>query len=457
MEQLLRRAKTCAHAITEHDDLLVISHIDADGLTSAGIICKALDRLNIGYTVKIVKKLDPETMKSASNAEAVIFTDLGSGALALMDELGSDCIIADHHQPMGTSKTAFHLNPHLFGIDGATHLSGAGTTYLVARALGDNVDLADLAIVGAVGDLQHLKERRLVGVNRLILEEGVRKGILKTETDLLMFGKQTRPLHKLLEYSSTPYIPGITSNSDNSVQLLMNLGIALKDGEQWRRWIDLDVDERRKIVSELMQRCISCRMHPEKVQSLVGEVYTLLREDEGTVLRDASEFSTLLNATARYGFETIGVAVCMGDRKNNYKKACDLLTMHRQNLLNGIDYVKEVGITPLRNLQYFHAGNNILETIVGIVAGMSMNLEGTNRKLPIVAFANSNEEIKVSARGTQELVDRKLNLARAINQAAESVGGVGGGHDIAAGATIPTGTEEKFLAQLDEIIGQQIQ
>lgn len=198
-------------------------------------------------------------------------------------------------------------------------------------------------------------------------------------------------------------------------------------------------------------------MHPKKVQSLVGEVYTLLREDEGTVLRDASEFSTLLNATARYGFETIGVAVCMGDRNSNYKKACDLLTMHRQNLLNGIDYVKEVGITPLRNLQYFHAGNNILETIVGIVAGMSMNLEGANRRLPIVAFANSNEEIKVSARGTQELVDRKLNLASAINRAAESVGGVGGGHDIAAGATIPTGTEEEFLTQLDEIIGQQIQ
>jgi RecJ-like exonuclease len=146
----------------------------------------------------------------------------------------------------------------------------------------------------------------------------------------------------------------------------------------------------------------------------------------------------------------------MGDRGGNYKKACDLLAMHRQNLLDGINYVKEVGMTPLRNLQYFQAGNNILETIVGIVAGMSINLEGTNRKLPVVAFANSDEGIKVSARGTQELVDRRLNLASAINQAAKSVEGVGGGHDIAAGATIPFGTEEAFLIKLDEIIGQQM-
>lgn len=456
MEQLLRRAKACAHAIKEHDNLLVISHIDADGLASAGIIGKALDRLNIGYTTKIVKKIDVETIKSAADAEVVIFTDLGSGSLDLMDELGPDCIIADHHEPMGTSQTAFHLNPHLFGINGATQLSGSGTTYLIARALGDNVDLADLAIVGAVGDLQHLKERRLVGVNRLILDEGVKKNILKCETDLLLFGRQTRPLPKLLEYASTPYIPGITGNADNSVKFLMNLGIALKSEDQWRRWIDLDVSERRKIISELMQRCIASGMLPEQVQSLVGEVYLLLKEEEGTVLRDPSEFSTLLNATARYGFETIGVAVCMGDRGGNYKKACDLLAMHRQNLLDGINYVKEVGMTPLRNLQYFQAGDNILETIVGIVAGMSINLEGINRKLPVVAFANSDEGIKVSARGTQELVDRRLNLASAINQAAKSVEGVGGGHDVAAGATIPFGTEEAFLTKLDEIIGQQM-
>jgi RecJ-like exonuclease len=197
-------------------------------------------------------------------------------------------------------------------------------------------------------------------------------------------------------------------------------------------------------------------MPPEKIQNLVGEVYTLLKEERGTALRDASEYSTLLNATARYGFEKIGVAVCLGDRAGSYRKANELLLMHRENLVRGLNYVRQTGVTTLSNLQYFHAGNNILETIVGIVAGMCRSLDGVNRHLPIVGLANSDEGVKVSARGTQNLVQRRLNLARAMGEAAHSVGGVGGGHDIAAGATIPEGTESEFLKHLNRLIGQQV-
>jgi RecJ-like exonuclease len=113
-------------------------------------------------------------------------------------------------------------------------------------------------------------------------------------------------------------------------------------------------------------------------------------------------------------------------------------------------------MTTLSNLQYFHAGNNILETIVGIVAGMCRSLDGVNRHLPIVGLANSDEGVKVSARGTQNLVQRRLNLASAMGEAAHSVGGVGGGHDIAAGATIPEGSESEFLKQLNRLVGQQL-
>ncbi|MGZ4891894.1 MAG: DHH family phosphoesterase, partial [Halobacteriota archaeon] len=197
-------------------------------------------------------------------------------------------------------------------------------------------------------------------------------------------------------------------------------------------------------------------MPPERVQNLVGEVYTLLKEEPGTVLRDASEYATLLNATARYSFEKIGVDVCLGDRGGSYRKANELLLMHRENLVRGLNYVKQTGVTTLSNLQYFHAGDHILETIVGIVAGMCKNLEGVDRRLPIVGLANSDEGVKVSVRGTQSLVERHLNLARAMSEAACSVGGVGGGHDIAAGATIPEGTEAEFLKNLNKLVEQQL-
>lgn len=456
MEQLLKRARECAHAIEKQDEILIVSHVDADGLASAGIICGALDRIEKGYEVKIVKQLDPSVFLDISSAEAVIFTDLGSGSLDLIDDLGPLCVIADHHQPAGRSDTALHLNPHLFGFNGATDLSGSGATYLIAMALGENADLADLAVVGAVGDLQHVREGRLRGVNRLILDEAEKHAVVAAEKDLQAFGRQTRPIHKLLEYASNPYIPGITGNSDQILGFLTSLNIELKEGGKWKKWIDLSSIERRTIISALIQRCLAQGMPPEIIQNLVGEVYTLLKEERGTALRDASEYATLLNATARYGFEKIGVAVCMGDREGSYRKANELLLVHRENLARGLNYVKQSGVTTLSNLQYFHAGDNILETIVGIVAGMCKNLDGVNRHLTIVGLANSEEGVKVSARGTQTLVQRRLNLARAMSEAANSVGGVGGGHDIAAGATIPEGTETEFLKHLNQLVGLQL-
>ncbi len=456
MEQLLKRARECAHALEKQDEVLIVSHVDADGLASAGIICRALDRIEKGYEVKIVKKLDPSVFQDVSSAEAVIFTDLGSGSLDLIDDLGPLCVIADHHQPAGRSDTALHLNPHLFGFNGATDLSGSGATYLIARALGENADLSDLAVVGAVGDLQHVREGRLRGVNRLILEEAEKYATVAVEKDLQAFGRQTRPIHKLLEYASNPYIPGITGNSDQILRFLTSLNIELQEEGKWKKWIDLSSVERRTIISALIQRCLAQGMPPEIIQNLVGEVYTLLKEECGTTLRDASEYATLLNATARYGFEKIGIAVCMGDRDGSYRKANELLLMHRENLVRGLNYVRQSGVKTLSNLQYFHAGDNILETIVGIVAGMCKNLDGVNRHLPIVGLANADEGVKVSARGTQTLVQRGLNLARAMSEAANSVGGVGGGHDIAAGATIPEGTETEFLKQLNQLVGLQI-
>jgi RecJ-like exonuclease len=188
---------------------------------------------------------------------------------------------------------------------------------------------------------------------------------------------------------------------------------------------------------------------------LIGEVYVLLKEREGTEMRDASEFSTLLNATARYDHAEIGLSVCMGNREKAYEFARKLLAEHRQNLVNGLMYVKEKGVIQLENIQYFDVGSEIKETIVGIIAGMSSILV-ENRNLPIIAFAKADEGVKVSGRATQDLLRRGVNLAEAMSVVSAEVGGVGGGHDIAAGATIPKSTTEEFTQKLDMFIGEQL-
>ena len=455
MHQMKERASQCAEEIKKHNSIHVVSHIDADGLTSAGIICTALDRMGTDYSTRFVKQLDDTIIADLAKEdhELVIFTDLGSGMLESIQSHGINAIVSDHHQPRGEMQN--HLNPHLFGANGSYELSGSGTTYILANALGDNRDLADLAIVGAMGDLQHMKMGYLTGINRLILEEGASSNVLNFEKDITLFGKQTRPVFKLLQFASDPYIPGLTGSEDTCIEFLKKQGIRFSGDERWRRWIDFEQGEKQKVVSGLVQYCLSAGLPSYKIERLIGEVYTLLKEGEGTEMRDASEYSTLLNATARYGHADIGLAVCMGDREDAYEQARKLLAEHRKNLVDGLMFVKDQGLTKLKNLQYFDAGSSIRETIVGIIAGMSTSIT-SDRSLPIVAFADTDDGVKVSARGTQDLIRKGLNLSEAMSKISAEVGGAGGGHDIAAGATIPVTAKDEFIQKLDAMIGMQI-
>ena len=473
---LAERADACVEHLLSQDEVLVVSHIDADGLTSAAIATRALRRVGVAVETAFSDQLDDDEVArvAATDHDTVLFTDFGSGQLAAIrdyeDRGAFTPVIADHHQP-ADADTEFHLNPLLVGIDGAAELSGAGAAYVLARALGERArsggrdgadgdldmrDLAALAVVGAVGDMQ-ASGGELVGANAAIAAEGVEAGVLRTGKDLTLYGKQTRPLPKLLEYASDLDVPGITNDEAGAISFLDGLGLDLKHGGEWRTWADLGPEERRTLVSALIRRAMNWGVPADRIEGLVGTAYELGEEPEGTELRDASEFSTLLNATARYDRPDVGLGVCLGNREGALDRARRLLRNHRRNLSEGLTFVRERGVTREAHLQWFDAGTEIRETIVGIVAGMAVGVEGVDADRPIVAFADKEDAgVKVSARGTPTLVRRGLDLSAVMGESAAAVDGEGGGHDVAAGATIPEGTERAFLDRADELVGEQL-
>ena len=367
-------------------------------------------------------------------------------------------IITDHHVCDKGTDFSFHLNPHLFDIDGSYMVSGAGLTYLVSKALNaKNMDLSSIAVVGACGDLQHRKHGKLVGINADIVQDGQKAGVVKEKLDIQFFGRETRPIYKLLQYASDPIIPGISGRESKAISFLKDLHIPLKDGKKWRSWIDLNKDERKTILSAIAMLLLSKGFGYKWVERIIGAVYILDKEAMGTELHDAKEFATLLNSTARYGeFET-GLQVCLGDRSKYYKQARSLLQGHRHNLVEGMQFAKNEGIHVRDYVQYFHAKSGIRDTIIGIVTNMLLNDMETRNDLPLVGFAIKNEEeVKASARATQSLIDKGLDLSVVISHAAKKVNGVGGGHNIAAGATIPKGKEEAFLNAFEKEIKNQL-
>jgi RecJ-like exonuclease len=458
---LAERATACADRLRAADRVLLASHIDADGLTSAAIASRALERAGIPFETLFEKQLDRSAIEriAATDYDTVLFTDFGSGQLDDIVDFADEFtpVIADHHQP-ADADTAFHLNPLLEGIDGASELSGAGASYVLARALGGeaNRDLAGLAVVGAVGDMQD-GDGGLSGANEALVRDGVAAGVLAEETDLLLYGRQTRPLPKLLEYASEARIPGISNDEAGAISFLSELDLDLKRDGEWRRWVDLTGDERKTLVNALLRHAISRGVPAERINALVGTTYVLTDEEPGTELRDVSEFSTLLNATARYERADVGLAVCLGDRGPALDTARQLLRNHRRNLSEGLQWVKTAGVTTEEHIQWFDAGGRIRETIVGIVAGMAVGASGVRHDLPIIAFADAgDDEVKVSARGSHALVRQGLDLSVVMREAARAVGGDGGGHNVAAGATIPADEREAFVAYADRIVDEQL-
>ena len=59
----------------------IISHFDTDGITSAAIFSRAMQRWKKSFSLTIVKSLDEEFINSLPENQLLIFLDLASGSL----------------------------------------------------------------------------------------------------------------------------------------------------------------------------------------------------------------------------------------------------------------------------------------------------------------------------------------------------------------------------------------
>ncbi|MHA1721622.1 MAG: DHH family phosphoesterase [Candidatus Baldrarchaeia archaeon] len=468
-------AKNIKEKIEEGKIARIISHFDADGISSAGIICTALLRLEAAFHLTVVKQLTPEILKDLEEEKYtfIIFTDVGSGQLNLLEKhlkQKEKIVVIDHHPPVKADFNSLaHFNPHFHGIDGAKEISGSATTYVVARALDrKNVDLSYLAVVGALGDRQDKgSQYSLIGVNKEIVNEAVEHKILEAKKDIRLFGRETRPIHVALEYTTDPFIPGLSGCRERCKSFIENeIKISLKDENgKWRTISDLSIEEKQMLASKLIDYMIINGLSAEEAQSIIGMVYTFLNEEKGSPLRDGREFATLLNACGRTGHPEIGVAICMGDRREALKEATQILSKYREKLANSISWITqnlEEKLKEKNYVRYFHGEDIIEDSIIGTVTSLLLSSRKISNDKVIVGFAYSSEYpsmVKLSARTTQKLVNKGIDLGKALKLAAKKLGveQLAGGHNIAAGGQIPRDMEEKFINQLDSILKEMLE
>jgi single-stranded-DNA-specific exonuclease len=421
----------------------VVSHYDADGTSAAGVLCTMLYRG--GYEFHATLMRNPftkgfERLKQEQN-QLIIFADMGSGQLPTIEEIGCKAIILDHHQyqTAQTSEQIIQINSNLFGVDGNYEVSGATLSFLLATTVDPrNEDLAPLALTGAIGDKQYIGEIR--GMNKSILDAALQKGFLTEQTGLKLCGDT---LGDALYYAVDPYYIWLSGKQEEIQRVLKNLHL-----EPSMNLSMLAPEALTRLSSFLLFRLLKAGCQPNIIDTAIRKRYSV--PSQGYELE---RFADLLDACGKNGHRGLGLSLCLGD-PTAWEEAVAVEKDYKQKLLDGLQALQRGGIHETPGMRYFYSENSSLG---GVVAGIAMNYVLDDTK-PLFALTRKeiDSEVHVSCRGSQKLVAQGLDLGSAMKQVAAELGGFGGGHKIAAGATIAVDKENEFLEAVDKILVQQM-
>ncbi|MDP7494581.1 MAG: DHHA1 domain-containing protein [Candidatus Undinarchaeales archaeon] len=501
--------------------LLVVHHSsDVDGRTSGVIAEEIGTMLGLEVETLGVPQLSNTEISQLSetiddyNPDLIIFTDIGSGYKRLLDEAeidkcGADVYIFDHHPPMGPDSTFKELNPANFGMDGGESCSGATIAYSLAESVydalparkqnaykkdleGRNIEfhnpnepvmnvLGSAAMIGARVDGTSPNGE----VNATVFKKATDEQLV-TPISWPFYGYHRRNIVTSLAGSDRPVLEGISGDDKGAREFAKELGLhttytpaRMSKGER-----DLVLGS----ISELIEQSGASEAFQKYQQSQLFERSYVLGEFGDTEIGTLSEFGSMLTACTKFGAtpeekeanRELAKKVLLGERGEVLEKADEV--WHRYRLLLRDGLVKTFGKIKfdafhkdeieLKDGENHYISSTFYykdadQSTMGVMASMALGTanfkEEAFRKLPIIAYTyvkgDTDEEsfFKFSGRSFNYLTGAGLDIGEAMNTAAESVGGIGGGHAVAAGASIPRAGWKDFLTVLNKTIGEQLE
>lgn len=441
--------------IKSKKSISVTTHIDCDGLTSGSIITKALIRAGAKCTVRTSKEFSRNITESfkTDSRDFHIVTDLGGGFANELDKtLQDNWIVLDHHQiPDEELDNQNVINSWKYGMDGGVEICAGGMAYLASMALDEkNSDLSAIAVVSALGDRQDQGEKKsFTGKNFEIANIAKEEGLVEIDLDLLLVGRETRPLPEALAFTSQPFIEGLTWNRDACLSLLNSSGINLKEEGRWRVPAELNEEEKRQVI-EAITKFASGKNANEIMSELIGYTYTFPREDNRSFLRDGREYSTMLNSCGRINRSGVGMAVCMGDRNKILREAETILTNYRKMIREYMNILSNERwrISESETCIMVNGEDIVPETMTGTISSLIAGSPKNSGKIVILRTKGEENTIKFSSRKSFGCKS-DINLSEIMRTGAKKFDGIGGGHNAAAGAKITKDKLDEFLNYLE--------
>lgn len=414
----------------------IYTHLDADGISSGTIMARLLKSLGVSFQLTIIEQLTDEHINEIKREGGLlVLLDFGSGQLSKLKGVikKRKTLIIDHHQPQASlkSKNLAHLNPCLQGLDGGSQVSTSGLCYLLSKEFHHDEFNASLAIIGAQGDLQEMDSSINSGI--------INKSSLEQRQDLNIYGLNTRPIHKAIEYADE-LVPGVSGDETSCVNFLKELKIPLKDGDDWRTINDLTSEEKQRLISSIIVK----RGGLEKPEDIFRTVYELKIGRK----RSTSEWSAVLNACGRMNMPSMGVSALLNPSYEN--KIDVVLKEYKNTIAEGLRWLEENMdnkelVKETKRALFFIAKDEINYKVVGTLCSIKGPM--SNKEF-IVGFADNKDKTKVSVR---RVGDSEVKASDLVIKAAKGIG-EGGGHAQAAGASIEKDKEEVFIKQFNKAL-----
>ncbi|NPE26386.1 DHH family phosphoesterase [Methanococcoides sp. SA1] len=419
----------------ENSPIRIISHHDTDGITSAAILAKTFQRLDKPFSIRIVKGLEDSNIKeeiARQPNEVLLFSDLASSNLDHFKDLKHPVFILDHHE-IDKSKVNPNtkiINPHLTDNPEDNCATGAGLCYLFAKAVSqDNQDLSPLAIIGLIGD-RH--ETNLSKINQKIIDDchdlNIKKGIA--------IYPATRPLRRALEWSTQPFIPGVTGSGPGAMEILRETGIPYN-----KTLMELSEEEMSKLITAVMIR----RAQHNKPEDVLGNLYILKFFN---TKEDVREISTLVNACSRLGHSDIAVSYCL-ESESAKRQSLDIYTKYKQELVSSLRAAEKMEKIKGKGFIILNAGTQIKDAVIGTVCSMLSSSPKYDEGTILIGMADTEDKIKISARivghegrNLKEVLENTIKIFKSKNP--ETSAEVGG-HKMAAGCLIEKNKEDSFI------------
>jgi len=444
--ELLNNIRKLSRMIEELDDpIAVLTHYDADGLSSGGSFTRLFAKLNKKFIVRGVPDLSDENLSEFFdiNAYSYIILDLGSGDLKSIYKMWKNTksdylIIIDHHKigsEIPDDENFIFLNPEVYGLDGGRIGCTAVLSSLIGYFQEKDPYFLEIGIVGATGDMQINGE--LNDINKYLVRKSIENKIISRERDFIFFVNKSLPIYKAITWNYIPYIPHFSGRDDIGWQLVNKAGINIRreDGS-FTKVGDLSQDEKSKLLEMILQYISSIGISDIKTNDLIVERYVLNLEEDSQ-LKTSVDFANLLNSTGRLGKEYLGILLAAGVRDDILDETKKLHEERRRILANYLELadriirVKDglIGVIDFR-------GKDFNPRFGGTISSIYSRSIEYQDKIIIVLSEDEKGKVKISARAPRELVEKGFNLAEVMKELAKKFNGRGGGHNIAAGATL---------------------